>query len=104
MRRKLARRRAETTGLDADRLAGGARRGDRARQVDLREAVDAARSRLTDRQQRLLDELLAGRSRTETAEGLGVSVRTIHYELNEIRRLLADSLESLADGGGPERL
>jgi len=94
MRRKLQRRRAETAGLDADQFAGPVQHDERAESADLREAIDAARSRLTDRQQLLLDALLAGRSRSQMAEALGISVRTVHYELNELRRLLADSLKS----------
>lgn len=104
MRRRLHRRHAEQGGLDVEQVPAAAPRDGERREAELREAIDAVRGDLTDRQQRLLDGLLASRPRGQMADELGISVRTVHYELSEIRRRLEDVLESLADRGGRMRL
>ena len=104
MRRALQRRRVETTGLEPDRLAGTERQDGPAAPSELAQVIDAVRGELTARRQRLLDDLLAGRSRDQMAERLGVSVRTVQYELTEIRRCLKETLESVADWGRRGRL
>lgn len=104
VRRAVRRRGVEKTGLEAGLLADSPDPDAQRRQLDFRQALAAARGGLTRRQQELLDELLAGRSRAQMAQKLGISVRTVHYELSEVRRRLRDSLETLADRGGAGRL
>jgi RNA polymerase sigma factor (sigma-70 family) len=105
LRRRLRRTRAERTGLDAAEVAAAPHRPQQqADLADLRDAVEHARKKMTDRQQRILDALLKGQSRGQIAQELGVSARTVYYELEAIRRHLNDSLGSIADQDAAERL
>ena len=104
LRRRLRRARIATSHLEASELAARPASHGTSGQSELRDAIAAARERLTDRQRRVLDALVNGGSRAEIAEELGVSARTVYYELAEIRRQFRDLLGALADPGGGERL
>ena len=74
------------------------------RAIDLRRRLRRARIATSHLEASELAALVNGGSRAEIAEELGVSARTVYYELAEIRRQFRDLLGALADPGGGERL
>jgi len=104
VRRRLRRTRAEKTGLDDTVFASLPAASRPADLADLREAMYKARGALTARQRRVLDALLKGMTRDQIARELGVSPRTVYYDLGEIRRHVADFLGPVADSDDSERL
>lgn len=104
LRRRLRRTRAEKTGLDVTDFPAPTQDASTTDLATLRQAIERARGGMTTRQQQVLDGLLGGRTRDELAAQLGVSPRTVYYELGEIRRRLRNSLDTIADQDGSSRL
>ena len=104
LRRRLRRSSAEKTGMEGDDPPAAPRSITPMDLTDLRDAIEKARSRMTERQQRILDALLEGKTKEQIARELAVSPRMIYYELDAIRRLLKNSLGSIADPDDGERL
>jgi RNA polymerase sigma factor (sigma-70 family) len=98
LRRRLQRTHAERTGLDAADTAAPPS-ASQAGLAELREAVEKARSKMTLRQQRILDALLEGKPRDQVAREVGLSPRMVYYELDAIRRLLKDSIADSNESG-----
>jgi RNA polymerase sigma factor (sigma-70 family) len=100
VRRRLQRRPIEMTGLGVSPLQGLGASAETAQETaGLADALQAVRQRLTGRQRHLLEGILAGRSRGEMAEELGISPRTLYYDLGAIRRLMAEFFASIAENG-----
>lgn len=104
MRRRLRRSSAERTGLQDADLPAQPRGASQTDLADLRDAVEKAREKMTARQQRILDALLEGKPKEQIARELAVSPRMVYYELDAIRRLLKNSLASIADQDETGRL
>ncbi|HUT37145.1 MAG TPA: sigma-70 family RNA polymerase sigma factor [Planctomycetota bacterium] len=103
LRRRLRRTRAERTGLDAADAAAPHSDG-QADLAELRDAVEKARARMTLRQQRILDALLEGKPKGQIAREVALSPRMVYYELDAIRRLVRNSLGSIAEEDESGRL
>ena len=97
IRRRLGRTHIEKTGLDAAVRSVPSTELGNTELAALVEAIDKARNRSTERQQRVLDLLLAGESRREISRQLCISLRTLHYDLRTIRRNIEKGLGIVAD-------
>jgi RNA polymerase sigma factor (sigma-70 family) len=65
-------------------------------QSDMVDLLDSLRKALSHRQQRILDGMLNGRERDALAAELGISQRTLYYELGEIEAAIQETRDSSA--------
>jgi len=69
------------------------------RPSEMVELLDSLSERLSDRQKRVLDGILSGCSRSEVAADLGISQRTLYYELGVIEQAIEETRKESAKKG-----
>ncbi|MCH5377171.1 MAG: sigma-70 family RNA polymerase sigma factor [Planctomycetes bacterium] len=88
-RRRRTRRTEDASGqVDSPTEGSGSPARTEAAPSELVDLLDTLRSSLSDRQRFVLDGILQGKPRQHVADELGISQRTLYYELGEIEQAI----------------